>query len=59
MKPPPLGRIRSDEAIDPVRAIAQGLTSRADRTALLAHVVAEMSAALPAPSPHREATGHE
>jgi hypothetical protein len=57
--PPPLGRIRLDEAIDPVRAIAWGLTDRADRAALLAYVVAELSAALPAPSPHREATGDE
>src|SRR5438874_11945003 len=59
MKPPPLGRIRLDEAIDPVRAIARGLTGRADRAALLAYVVAELSAALPAPSPHREAIGDE
>lgn len=59
MKPPPLGRIRLDEAIDPVRAIAGGLTGRADRAALLAYVVAELSATLPAPSPHREATGDE
>jgi hypothetical protein len=57
MKPPPLGRIRLDEAIDPVRVIARGLTNRADRAALLAYVVAEVSAALPVPSPHREATG--
>jgi hypothetical protein len=59
MKPPPLGRIRLDEAIDPVRAIARGLTDRADRGALLAYVVAEVSATLPAPSPHREVTGDE
>ena len=59
MKPPPLGRIKLDEAIDPVRAIARGLTGRADRAALLAYVVAELSAALPAPSPHREAIGDE
>ena len=59
MKPPPLGRVRLDEAIDPVRAIARGLTHRADRAALLAYIVAEMSAALPAPSPHREAAGDE
>lgn len=59
MKPPPLGRIRLDEATDPVRVIAKGPTDRADRTALLAYVVAEVSAALPVPSPHREATGRE
>ena len=59
LKPPPLGRIKLDEAIDPVRAIARRLTGRADRAALLAYVVAEVSAALPAPSPHREATGDE
>jgi hypothetical protein len=57
MKPPPLGRIALDEAIEPVRAIARGLTSRADRTALLGYVVAELSSALPPSSPHREVTG--
>ena len=57
MKPPPLGRIALDEAIGPVRAIARGLTDRADRTALLAYVVAEVSSALPPPSVHREASG--
>jgi hypothetical protein len=56
LKPPPLGRIKLDEAIEPVRVIARGLTGRADRAALLAYVVAEVSAALPARSPHREAT---
>ena len=59
LKPPPLGRIRLDEAIDPVRAIARGLSDRADRAALLAYVVAELSAALPVPSRHREVTGDE
>src|SRR5438874_626724 len=59
MKPPPLGRVRLDEAIDPVRAIARGLTHRTDRAALLAYLVAEVAAALPAPSPHREAIGDE
>jgi len=57
LKPPPLGRIAVDEAIEPVRAIARGLTDRADRTALLAHVVAELSSALPSPSPHGAVTG--
>ncbi len=56
IKPPPLGRIALDEAIEPVRAIARGLTSRADRTALLAYVIAELSSALPPPSPRREVT---
>ena len=58
MKPPPLGHIALDEAIEPIRAIARGLPSRADRTALLAYVVAEASSALPPPSRHREVTGH-
>jgi hypothetical protein len=56
MMPPPLGRIALDEAIEPVRAIARGLTDRADRAALLAYVVAEVSSALPPPSPHRQVT---
>ncbi len=56
MKPPPLGRLALDEAIEPVRVIAGGLTDRADRTALLAYVVAKLSAALPPPSPYRAAT---
>ncbi len=58
MKPPPVGRIALDEAIEPVRVIARGLTDRADRTALLAYVVAELSSALPPPSPYWEVTGH-
>ena len=43
-----------DQAIEPVRAIAQGLTARADRAALIAYVVAELSSALTPPSPRRE-----
>jgi hypothetical protein len=54
-----VGRIKLDEAIEPLRVIARGLTGRPDRTALLAYVVAEVSVALPAPSPHREATRGE
>jgi hypothetical protein len=56
MKGTPVGRIKLDEAIEPLRVIARELTGRADRAALLASVVAEVSAALPAPSLHREAT---
>jgi len=59
LKAPPLGRIRLDEAIEPVRTIARELSGRSDRAALLAYVVAEVSAALPAPSPHREANRDE
>src|SRR5437764_5541960 len=44
LKPPPLGRIRLDEAIDPARAIARTVTGRADRSALLAYGAAELPA---------------
>jgi hypothetical protein len=39
MKGTPVGRIRLDESIEPLRVIARGLTDRADRAALLAYVV--------------------
>jgi hypothetical protein len=59
LKAPSLGRIKLDEAIEPLRVIARGLTDRADRAALVGYVVAEVSAALPAPSRHRETTRDE
>lgn len=52
-RPLPVGRISVDEALEPVRVIARGLSDRAERVALLAYVVAEVAAALPSPSPHR------
>ncbi len=57
LKVPPISRVALDEAVEPVRAIARGLTGRADRAALLAHVVAELASALPTPAPYREGDG--